>query len=96
MWFVAEQNYLGKDVAEASGSLALWDDAIQWFADLPLLPGAPGALLTEHNIRSLNLVVASLFFLIAVQTLMGHLGDAVLLEEIVLQIGHSGGFRDDF
>lgn len=38
-----------------SVSFALWDEAFQRLADLPLLPGALGALLTERNIRSLIL-----------------------------------------
>lgn len=45
----------GRRSSGLSVPFALWDDAFQWFADLPLLPGALGALLTEHNIRSLNL-----------------------------------------
>ena len=42
------------------------------------------------------LSVAFLLLLIAVETLMGDLGRAALLEEAALQIRHSGGFGCDF
>lgn len=40
--------------------------------------------------------VALLLLLIAVEALMGYLGRVALLEGIVLQIRHSGGFGCDF
>ena len=42
------------------------------------------------------LSVAFLLLLIAVETLMGDLGRAALLDEAALQIRHSGGFGCDF